>query len=113
MTRTIVKSIGDMPGEARDGLPLGCVLDNIPFVGPMVVAYGEGGTFSAAGLRIVPGDAMHSYLAYFEDDPENEPVRVRAIDLNAALMWYRENYDNGEFSLYVVPASTHLGVFKS
>ena len=112
MTRTIVKSIGDMPGEARDGLPLGCVLDDLICFGPIVVAFGEGGTFNAAGLRMVPNESMRSYLAYFEDDESNEPIRIRATDTEAALMWYREHY-KGEFSLYVTPASEHLGIFQS
>ncbi len=103
--RIIVKSIGNMPGKAS--IPLGCVLDKD---GPTVVAYGEGGTFSAKGLRIVATN-MSRYVAYFADDVDNEPVNVQALDLQAALMWLR-NDSEGEFSLYVIPASTHLGIFN-
>lgn len=113
--RIVVKSIDNMPGEARDGLPLGCILDEDASAGPTVVAYGEGGTFSAAGLRIV-ATQMQSYLAYFEEDDDNsgynEPIRVKATDMQAALMWLREHY-HGEFTLYVQPASTYLGEFQS
>ncbi len=107
MTRIIVKSIDDMPGEARDGIPLGCVLDT---AFPTVIAYGQGGPFSAAGMAIL-ATRMNQYTAYYEDDVDNEPVRLKATDIEAALMWLRE-YGDGEFTLYVTPASTHLGMFS-
>lgn len=108
--RIIVHSIGSMPEGAS--IPLGCVLDNDRvLVGPTVVAYGEGGTFNLAGLRIV-ATQMQPYLAYFEEDNGNEPIRLRATDIQAALMWLREHY-HGEFALYVQPASTYLGEFQS
>ena len=112
--RIVVKSIGDMPGKARGGLPLGCVLEPDVEGPPTVVAYEEGGTFSAEGLKIL-ANHMNTYVAYFEDEEntcDNEPILIRAIDLQAALMWYREHYGR-EFALYVVPAKTYLGEFPS
>lgn len=107
--RIIVKSIDDMPGEARDGIPLGCILDLDGT--PTIVAYGQGGTFSAMGLSIVATN-MQPYLAYFDEDVDNEPIRLQATDMQATLMWLREHY-HGSFALYVQPASTYLGEFDS
>ena len=112
MNRIIVHSIGSMPKEAS--IPLGCVLDKDTPLGPMiVVAYGQGGTFNEAGLGILAHE-MRPYVAYMHngDADDNEPIRLRAIDINAALMWLREHY-HGSFALYVQPASTYLGEFDS
>lgn len=115
MTRIIVHSIEDMPGEARDGLPLGCVLETATRKGgPTVVAYGQGGTFSAKGLQIV-ATGIGSYVAHFEvaEAPDfNKPIRLQATDVHAALQWLREHY-HGTFALYVETASTFLGEFDS
>ena len=108
--RIIVKSIDQMPGEARGGIPLGCVLETD---GPTVIAYGKGGTFSAAGLDIVDA-SLRTYVAYFGDDFASSfdaPVSVQAIDIQAALMWLREHH-HGSFSLFVEAASSYLGEFN-
>ncbi len=104
MTRIIVESIDSMPGEARDGLPLGCVLET---EGPRVVAFGPGSSFSKAGLRII--DAPLTFVAHFGDDCE-VPVEVRAKDIQAATKWLRRHFC-GSFSLYVEAANSYLGEF--
>ena len=108
--RIVVKSIGDMPGKARGGLPLGCILDT-GVTGPTVVAYGESGTFSAEGLDLLDA-SLRSYTAYFDENAIEEPTVVQAIDMEAALMWLREAYQ-GSFSLHVDAGSVYLGEFNS
>ena len=116
--RIVVKSIGDMPGKARGGLPLDCILETDVAGPPTVVAYGEGGTFSIDGLDLLDA-SLRTYTAYFdspmfaayESEPD-EPVVVQALDIEAALMWLREKY-HGSFSLHVEAASVYLGEFNS
>lgn len=132
MTRIIVESIDQMPGEARDGLPLGCVLEtdgpNGPCIitdaegenpddctthehegGPRVVAFGQGSTFSKAGLEIIAPTLM-TFVANFGDNCE-EPEEIRATDIRAALQWLRRHYC-GSFNLHVEGASIYLGEFE-
>ena len=108
--RIIVKSIDDMPGKARGGLPLGCILEK-GVTGPTVVAYGEGGTFSIDGLDLLDA-SLRSYKAYFDEDETGEPAVVQALDIEAALMWLREAY-HGSFTLHVDAGSVYLGEFNS
>lgn len=118
--RIIVHSIGSMPEGAS--IPLGCVLDNDRvLVGPTVVAYGEGGTFNSAGMKILAAH-MYTYLAIYPPVTEDridsgeyedgEPIEVRATDTHAALMWLREHYQ-GQFDLHVKPMAVYLGEFQS
>ena len=115
--RIIVESIDQMPGEARGGIPLGCVLETD---GPMmVVAFAQGSTWSAAGLAICAPN-LHTYLAIFPpvtfervDSGEyegGEPIEVRATDIPAALAWIQRHY-NGPFDLHVKPMAVFLGEF--
>ena len=108
--RIIVKSIDDMPGKARGGLPLGCILEK-GVTGPTVVAYGEGGTFSIDGLDLLNA-SLRSYTAYFDDHEDDDPAVVQALDVEAALMWLREAY-HGSFTLHVDAGSVYLGEFDS
>ncbi len=105
--RIIVNSIEDMPGEARDGLPLGCVLETERGEWPRVVAFGQGGTWSQEGLRLAATDVV-SYAAYAGED--DEAIMVRATDIHAALMWLRYHF-TGPFNIYVRGASTFIGEF--
>ena len=108
--RIVVKSIGDMPGKARGGLPLGCILET-DVTGPTVVAYEEGGTFNAEGLDLLDA-SLRSYRAYFDKNETDEPIVVQALDVEAALMWLREKY-HGSFTLHVEAGSVYLGEFNS
>ncbi len=107
MTRIIVNSIEDMPGEARGGIPLGCVLETENGKGPRVVAFGQGGTWSQEGLRLAATDVV-SYAAYVGAD--DETIMVRATDIHAALMYLREHF-TGPFNIHVRGASTFIGEF--
>ena len=109
--RIVVKSIDDMPGKARDGIPLGCILDTDVAGPPTVVAYGEGGTFSEEGLKLLDA-SLQSYTAYFDEDETAQPAVVRALDVQAALMWFREAYQ-GSFTLHVDAGSVYIGEFDS
>ncbi len=114
--RIIVKSIDQMPGEARGGIPLGCVLeaDHGQY---RVVAYGKGSTWSGAGLNIC-APTMNEYEAIFshgagpEEDEGESLIELQATDIQAALQWVEEHFI-GPFSLYVVqPRAIFLGEFS-
>lgn len=111
MTRIIVETIDDMPGEPgkRGGLPLGCILETD---GNRVVAFGPGSTWSEAGLGLISPD-VQTFTAIFPDDSEceNPPVKVRAVDLRAALQWLGRHF-HGPFDLHVDAAPVYLGEFE-
>ncbi len=105
--RIIVETIDDMPGKARDGLPLGCVLETD---GPKVVAFSQGSTFSNEGLRLITSPLM-TFVAHFDIDCDEEPVEVRAKDIRAALQWLQRHFC-GLCRVYVKAATIYLGEFR-
>jgi hypothetical protein len=92
------------------GIPLGCIVDEET---SEVLAYGQGSTFSKAGLQGI-ASPLFSYTALFDADAEEGhgpfEIEVYAVDLDAALLWLREHYI-GRITLFVDPAPMYLGKF--
>jgi hypothetical protein len=72
------------------------------------VAYRKGTVFSSADMARLAKNLKTFVFCY--DEPEEDGIEIRAVDLPAALQLFKYHY-GGEWTVFVRPPLVELGAF--